>query len=418
MKKRITSKRPLTHYDGFENVLSGKGSSVSKSGANTYTSSCKLPYTKIRDIYKSGGIGAKVITRVADDITRKGFTIKNDTNGGIRKSFDKLKALSKFNRAIRWARAYGGAIITIIAQDGKPLTEPLNPKAVRKVERLDVWEAGISNRVTVHEYYTDPTQEDYGIPKIYCVNKHHGGEPLYIHESRCIRIDGRPYDTAMQYANNGWDGSELEPVYDALISMYSAMMSGEQVLDEMVIGTLKIDNLDAMCADEEGESRLRKRLDLVDKSKSNENTIAIDINEEYERHTVNLSGMSNIQHNAMLVVAGSSDIPATFLFGSSPDGQNATGDSDKEQYYGKIEAEREYLLKPALLRLLEILSGRDDLIVAFPAMRVSTLFDTARSIDSLSKSLIGMVTGGILSTSEAKAMFMQTNLIDKISILE
>lgn len=410
--------RKLQKFDGLQNVLSGKGSLRSKSGSSVYTKSKLLSSETIRNIYESGGIGAKVITRVADDITRKGFRINSPNGEQILEEFDRLGGTNKFNEAIRWARAFGGSLIVITADDGGELEDPLDMENIKNIESLDVYEAGNSDVVQISKYYDNIYESSYGKPEIYQINASDGSR-FSIHESRCIRIDGRVSDTTSKAAASGWNGSELQPVYDALLAMFSQMMSGEQVLDEMVIGVLKLEDIDSMCMDEEGESILRKRLDLVDRSKSNENSIVIGINEEYDRQTTNLSGMSNIQHNAMILVAGAADIPATFLYGSSPDGQNATGASDKEQYYGKIDAERQYLYKPALVKLLSLLSRSSETIkITFPSMQVSTLYDTAKAMDHVSKSITNMVVAGIYSVAEGKKMFDGTYLIDKISVLE
>jgi hypothetical protein len=403
--------------DGLENVFSKKGTSRSKTGGNRFVGSDLLDYETLSAIYESGGIGAKGLTRVADDITRKGFSITNYPKAQeLLDTFDDLNGSTLMNEAIRWARTYGGSLLCIIAKDGGKLISPMNTKKPVEVERLEVYEAGCSRVVRVDKYYNDSRRVQYGLPEIYEIQSGDGTN-FKIHESRCIRFKGRPLDSLSKTLNEGWDSSELQPVYNDLLLMMSQNVSGEEVLNEMVIGTLKLENLDAMCVDSEGEDHLRKRLDLVDISKSNENTVAIDVNEEYERHTVNLSGVSNIQHNAMNVVAGAFDIPATVLFGVSPSGQNATGDSDMEQYYGKIEAERKYRYAPALRKLFKIIAGVR-VSIEFPSMRVSNLFDTSRSAESFGKALKDLVDSGILTAQEAKLQWESSKLTQKIAVLE
>lgn len=410
-------RKTLKRADSLENVLSKKGTGKSKSGSKRFTATPTLDSYTIRDIYESGGIGAKIITRVADDITRKGFLVNNDNNHELIKRFEKLKGSSIFNRAIRWARAYGGSMIVMSIKDGRKLTSPVQFDKPYEVEKLDVYEAGNTYIVKPVEWYESKYNSRYGEPKIYEVNSPDGAR-FRIHESRCIRLDGRPLDKYSKSLNDGWDGSELQPVYDALLSMLSQLLSGEQVLDEMVIGTLKVENLDALCIDEEGEALLRKRIDLVDTSKSNENSVVIDMNESYERHTVNLSGMSNLQQNSMTLVAGAADIPATFLYGSSPDGQNATGQSDKDQYFGKIDAERLYFYKPALLQLINVLLGgdTDGLEITFPDMQNSNFYDTARGFNHITKGFSDLVNSGVLGAEEAKSMFLKSGAMGKISM--
>jgi len=417
MKKIDVRSKNEKRSDGLENVLSRKGTNRSKSGSKVFGRTPTLTPEVIRNIYESGGIGAKVITRVADDITRKGFTISNDTsNGELVRNFDKLGGSKKFNKAIRWARAFGGSIIVMDIDDGKSLTSPfVSESKGNKINSLDVYEAGNTRCVDVIEYEENPYNSNYGEPKIYSINSPDGAR-FEIHASRVIRIDGRPLDNESKYRNWGWDGSELQPVYDSLLSMFSQLLSGEQVLDEMVIGTLKVENLDALCVDEEGEELLKKRIELVDTSKSNETSIVIDTNESYERHTVNLSGMSNLQQNSMTLVAGAADIPATFLYGSSPDGQNATGESDREQYFGKIDAERLYLYKPAINQLLGVMSGRDDLEVRFPKLGETDFYDTSRGFNHITKGIVDLVDSGVISVEEAKKLFDESGVTEKIKM--
>lgn len=421
MKKEVTVEeardKAQNRLDGLENVFSRKGSSDSKTGGNVYNGIGLLPSGIIRDLYNSGGIGAKVITRVADDITRKGFSIENDKNADTLKQFNDLGGTAVFNEAIRWARAYGGSLIVMTINDGRRQDKPLRTDKIRGVEKLKVYEAGCSNNVTILKRYDNPKKPNFNEPEIYHVNTG-VGTGITVHESRVIRLDGRSVDSQTKLLLDGWGGSELQPVYEALMSMFSVMLSGEQVLDEMIVGTLKLDNMDSMVADSEGEEILKKRMDYVDKSKNNENTILIDANEEYERHTTNLSGMSNIQHNTMTVVAGASDIPSTFLYGSSPDGQNATGSSDEKQYYGKIDAERLYFYEPALIKLLKILSGDDNITITFPSLQISSMYDVARSFDHTAKGLKALVESGILLPQEAKGKLEQTKLVEKLALLE
>lgn len=412
-------KKKAINLDGLENALSQKGvAGRSKSGSNYYNGGELLSDAYLRDMYNSGGIGAKIITRVADDITSRGFELTGveKTDLLIRK-FKQLEGAVKFNTLFRWARLYGGAIMVIRAMDGRSLDKPLNINKIDDIEGLDVIEAGMSRNVSVLKTYPDSTKANYGKPEIYSVS----GLALNsvpVHESRIIRMDGRTADIQTKRLTSDWGMSELQPVYESLLSLMSVIKSGEQVLDEMVIGTLKMENLDALCATDEGIAQVRKRLDLVDTSKSNENTIAISANEDYVRHVVNLSGMEKIQQNVMLMVSGAADMPATHIFGRSPQGENATGESDERQYNAKVYSEQEHRYSPALMRLFELicLSSKfqgpksvEEMEISFIPIKENTLFDTARAMDSASKALSNLVKDGVITAAEAKELVFSGN---------
>lgn len=412
-------KKKSVNFDGLENALSMKGvAGRSKSGSNYYTGTELLPDELLRAMYNSGGIGAKIITRVADDITSRGFDLTGvDGTKLLLRKFKQLEGAIKFNTLFRWARLYGGAVMILRAMDGRSLDKPLNINKIDDIEGLDVIEAGITRNVTTFKTYADPTKSNFGKPELYTVSGLQINS-IQVHESRIIKMDGRTADIQTRMRTSDWGMSELQPVYESLLSLMSVIKSGEQVLDEMVIGTLKMENLDALCATDEGIAQVRKRLDLVDTSKSNENTIAISANEDYVRHVVNLSGMEKIQQNVMLMVSGAADMPATHIFGRSPQGENATGESDERQYNAKVYSEQEHRYSPALMRLFELicLSSKfkgpksvEEMEISFIPIKENTLFDTARAMDSASKALANLVKDGIITAEEAKEQVYSGN---------
>jgi phage-related protein (TIGR01555 family) len=57
----------------------------------------------------------------------------------------------------------------------------------------------------------------------------------------------------------------------------------------------------------------------------------------------------------MLKLSGSTGIPVTRLFGRSPAGLNATGESDLTNYYDLVEATQRNRLMPAIRRLVNLI---------------------------------------------------------------
>ncbi len=73
------------------------------------------------------------------------------------------------------------------------------------------------------------------------------------------------------------------------------------------------------------------------------------------RHPDSFSGLSDVYALFMMDMAGAAEIPAKRLFGRSPQGLNATGESDLKTYYERISQLQEAILRPALERLLPVL---------------------------------------------------------------
>ena len=78
-------------------------------------------------------------------------------------------------------------------------------------------------------------------------------------------------------------------------------------------------------------------------------------NDAYESHQFAFGGLGEIYDRFMMDVSGACGIPVTKLFGRSPAGMNATGESDMQNYYDLIEKEQETRLRPVLDKLLPII---------------------------------------------------------------
>ena len=96
------------------------------------------------------------------------------------------------------------------------------------------------------------------------------------------------------------------------------------------------------------------------------NTLAIDKLDDFDFKNIPLTGIKDVLDKFQTALAGVTEIPVTLLFGRSPGGQNATGESDFEQYYsfvGKIQARQ---LKPNLSRFIYLLSKCRDYNITLP----------------------------------------------------
>jgi phage-related protein (TIGR01555 family) len=76
-------------------------------------------------------------------------------------------------------------------------------------------------------------------------------------------------------------------------------------------------------------------------AKSMINAVLIDEGDEYERENPNFGNMPELLEMFMYDVSSAVDMPVTRLFGRSPQGMNATGESDREQWHETVEDDRE-----------------------------------------------------------------------------
>ncbi len=381
--------------DNLENALSRKGvRGVSKSGSNEFNSSGSLSDGCLRDIFKDSGIGYSAVGRVVDDAYRKGFT----TDDALMKQFNDLNGKKKFKEAQMWGRLFGGSIIVMLIADGATeLREPLNTSKAKTVEGLHVYDR---TRVTVMEKYTDPLDPKFEQPKIYNVATE--SQTMIVHESRVIRFGGVLTDYETKQQNRDWDNSAMQPVYNQLLSLFSNIKSGEQIMDEFITGILKMKNLASLSRTKEGIKNVHKRLDIVDQTKSNENTVVIDGEEEYSKHISSISGFNELLEGNYSMVAGSCRpmMPQTILFGRSPGGQNATGESDLRLWYDAVASYQIDEVEPRLREFFDIIAKNDSYEIEFNKVYEMTELEEAEILDKNMTAYQKAVTAQIYSPEE------------------
>ena len=71
-----------------------------------------------------------------------------------------------------------------------------------------------------------------------------------------------------------------------------------------------------------------------------------------ETHQYTFGGLADCYQQFIMDISGAAEIPVTKLFGRSPSGLNATGESDLQNYYDMIGEKQESILRPILNKLL------------------------------------------------------------------
>ena len=150
-------------------------------------------------------------------------------------------------------------------------------------------------------------------------------------------------------------------------------------------------------------------------------------NDSFETHQYTFGGIADTYDRFMMDVAGAAETPVTKLFGRSPAGMNATGESDMQNYYDTIEEKQESILRPIYDKLLPIMAMSalgavpDDLDFEFNAVRrpdEDEMSDLAsKNTDSVTKAfqagLISQRTALKELRSQSGITGMWTNITDE-----
>lgn len=349
--------------DGWENVQTGLGGLRDKTSYHTFVDSPPLLDQQLEALFNNDDIAAKIVGKLVREAIRAGFGLSIKGAEGkdaasvataIVAEATRLNALAKLGEGWLWARLYGGGSgVFVGARDGRAMSRPLDMNRVQSIEFLNVVKRPM---LRVVKRYDKIDRPQFGEPELYTFVIPGESRELVVHESRLILFRGAltARSTALA-ANNEWDNSVLQRAYGAIQRSSSAWLSVDALMSDASQGVLKIQNLVNMIK-QQGETLLRKRMQIIELGRSVCRALVIDADkEEFTRVTTSFTGMPEVLDKQMHRVSAAGDMPQTVLFGRSPAGMNATGDSDMRSWYDAVAAERDAEFKPRLEQLIRMI---------------------------------------------------------------
>ena len=240
-----------------------------------------------------------------------------------------------------------------------------------------------------------------------------GSGPIFqqvkIHHSRVLRFVGRELPYMETVAENYWGASELEHIWDELQKRNATSANIAQLVFQANITTLKMGHLgqhlamgtekqrnDALQA-METENRLRTSFGLQIMNKD----------DSLENHSYSFGGLSEIYEAFMMDMAGAAEIPATKLFGRSPQGMNSTGEADLRNYYDMIAQMQERYLRPALEKLVPVMAiscwgyAPEDMEIVFQPIMTTSPAEKAELVQKMTADVIEAFKCGLVTREEA-----------------
>lgn len=353
LMNRIKAK--LSRADNWQNPLMGYGTSRDKLTAGYHAGICRLSDWELSSLYYSDDIAAKLVEKRPEEAFRRGYKLcnKNDEEAAnaLLKQGRALGVDAKMQEAFTWARAYGGSLLILGVEGGDPST-PLDETKARDIHYLNVVDRRFCS---VRTWYSDPLKPNFGEPETYSIGSV-TTQIAVIHESRVIRFDGPPVDSLKRRELNGWTYSVLQRPYDVMRAFATAFQAAGILTADASQAVFTIKGLFDMIASGE-KTRLQTRMQLVDMTRSSGRALLLDSDgEKFERVKTDFTGYPEMLDRMCSRLASSVDMPLTILMGTSPGGQNATGESDFRHWYDSIASQQLKELTPKLLRFYRILS--------------------------------------------------------------
>lgn len=390
-------------------------------------------YALLNSLYRDNWVVQNVIGIIPDDITKKWFNLSGTLAPDYIAEFERIQRITmlkeKINLGLKWGRLYGGAagLILIKGQEAeldKPLDiEMVYPGSFKGLYIVDRW-SGITPDM---ELVTDMSDPDFGLPAYYTISDSEGHIYARVHHSRIIRFIGRELPFLEKIAEMYWGESEVESLYADVVKHDNVSANMAALTYRANIDTMEVQNLDQLFSITSGEQQRRfwNVMQAQSVCKSNFGVQLVNKNDKITNTQYTFTGLRDVYESMCLDLAGASRIPVTKLFGRSPAGMNATGESDLQNYYDYIDTLRESILKPIIYKLLPVLAMSawgvipDDLDVVFPPLWTPTAKEVAEIAKYKAETLIAVFQAGLMDQAtvqkELKKLSDETGMFDNIS---
>lgn len=375
-------KRARITMDSWFNEVTGIGTlAKDKLMSAFFRRSVRLSDEQLESMFNGDWLASRIVGKIVDDSLRGGYelVIKVDDETGTNvadaaqmaadmETFmeDDLHATKNVREGWHWGRLFGGGAVFVVTDEGFdiPQDEPLELDRLRAVLALTVLD---KRDLIPHTVYDDPSDPKFQEIETYRINTsgpvgHVSGQLInvVVHETRLIIFEGVLTTNREKQLNDGWSLSVLQRPYDVLRGFGQSFQSVMTLLQDASQGIFKMDGFIDMISGGEKET-VQTRMALLNLQRSNARSLIIDAErEDFERTVPALTGYPEVLELIMLLASAAADYPFTVLFGRSPAGMNATGESDRLLWAQTVEAQQSSVADPAITRLVDMVFHSSD----------------------------------------------------------
>ena len=430
-----TKQAPGTRMDAFSNPIARLGY-----GTQDLLQATQYPLTRttqnyqmLTSLYRENWIVQNIIETIPGDMVRKWYTLKCNVAPEYVDALQRLERKVHLRKSLLegmyWGRLYGGAAGIIMVRGQDDLTQPLDydlilPGCFLGLMILDRW-SGIYPEMG---QVTDPSDPDFELPEYYTIRDEESGTLISkVHHSRILRFTGRELPYNEKIMETYWGESELEAIYSELVKRDNVSGNIASLTFRANVNYLETDSLDQMLAvnNTEAQRRFWQTLQTQSVIESNFGTRLVNKGDVMHNTQYTFTGLADVYDRVMMDVAGAAKTPVTKLFGRSPAGMNATGESDMNNYYDYIDGLRENQLRPLLERLLPIMALSawgtvpDDLDIDFPPLQTPNSSEIADIVEKKTQAILAAFQSDLIdaatSLKELKTLSDETSMYNSIS---
>lgn len=329
-------------YDGLSNLATGLGTSKDKASHNTWNhSGANYDHVALSVRYREDWLSQKVCQIVPQDMTREWRKLEGPEAQEADEEFEVAKL---FREAYKWARLYGTSFIVLDIDDGRTTDKPVNWRNLRPGCLRSMHVVDRTRIVTLGEIDQKPMSVTFGMPDHYqFVNT-----TTPIHKDRLIRFEGTELPIYERQRNLWYSDSVLIPLMKQIDNFHTTSFAAAQMVQEANTDVVRVPGLANILQSDEGTSAMIQRFTDWKSIKSVFGVSILDAEEEFDQKKIQLSGVKDLIWEYLKMVAASVSIPATRFLSASPDGMNATGESDLVNYIETLQGLHKDVFVPRL----------------------------------------------------------------------
>ena len=248
------------------------------------------------------------------------------------------------------------AILLVTDSDQGTWTEP--PREGEELTALIMFEGCEMEPYT----FSEAMDDTFGAPLVWELtpNRPDGSfRTMYVHKDRLLLFHGEKLPRRLLNWRNGKHDSILQGAWGGLKNHYTIEHSVVRIVESFTLAKFAISGLQSILETDEGQSYLKKRLNLLQKTLSNMNAAVVDteIGEDYTRQFASVNGLDTIMDRSFHIVAANFVEPVTKLWGMSPSGLATDDQSGRAQWRMHVNRYRAQQLTPLLRSYFAMLHG-------------------------------------------------------------